>query len=184
MMTQSAIAGFTSGTWQIDPTHSSIGFSVRHLVTKFRGSFTDFSATLTTGDDVLDSTVSAEIKAASISTGNPDRDVHMHAPDFFDVENHPELTFRSTAVRYDGDDLVVTGDLTLRGVTKSVDFQVEVGGITTSPYGQTVLGIEADTTIKREEFGLEWNSALETGGVLLGSDVKIHIEAEFVLDQQ
>ncbi|MCD7100628.1 YceI family protein [Pseudoclavibacter sp. 13-3] len=183
-MTDSAIAGFTTGTWQIDSSHSSISFSVRHLVTKFRGSFTEFAATLTTGENELDSSVTAEIQAASISTGNPDRDGHLRTPDFFDAENHPELTFRSTAVTRSGDDLVVTGDLTLRGVTQSVDFSVEIGGIATSPYGQTVLGLEANTTIQREQFGLEWNSTLEAGGVLLGSDVKIHIEAEFVLDQQ
>lgn len=175
------VPGYVAGTWQLDPAHSTVSFSVRHLVTKFRGRFADVSATLTTADRVEDSAVEAQVRTASISTGNPDRDAHLRTPDFFDSEQHPEIAFVSTGVSGSGDEYQVTGDLTIRGVTRSVTLDTEIGGIATSPYGQTVLGVEAETRIRREDFGLEWNAALETGGVLLGSDVRIRIEAEFIL---
>lgn len=182
-ITAASIPGYATGTWQIDPAHSSVTFSIRHLVSKFRGQFTDFSATLTTADNPTDSSVKATIQTASISTGNPDRDGHLKTPDFFDVENNLTIEFVSTGVRVDGDDWAIDGELTLLGVTKPVTLEADFGGITTDGYGRTVAGFEAETKIKREDFGLTWNTALETGGVLLGPEVKINIEAEFTLDK-
>lgn len=172
---------FQAGTWELDPAHTEVSFSIRHLVSKVRGSFGEIAATLQGADDLLDAKVSGTVKTASVETGNDQRDGHLKSGDFFDVETFPEMTFVSTGVAQDGDDYVVTGDLTIKDVTKSVDFAVEFGGVTVSAYGQTVAGFEATAKIIREEFGLNWNAALEAGGVLAGSEVKIVVTAEFIL---
>ena len=176
------IPGYLTGTWAIDPTHSEVGFSIRHLmVSKVRGRFTTFAGTLVTADDLLASSVEATIDLASIDTGNADRDAHVRGTDFFDVDQHPTMTYRSTGVRADGDTFVVDGELTLRGVTKAVPLALELHGfLADSPFGDTRVGFTATAEIDRNEFGIEFNSTLETGGVMLGQKVQVTLEIQAV----
>lgn len=176
------IPGFVAGTWAIDAAHSEVGFSVRHMmVSKVRGKFTKFSGELTTTPDVLGSSVQAEIDLASIDTGNEMRDNHLRSVDFFDAENHPLMTYRSTGLRADGDEYVLDGELTLRGVTKSVPLTLEVNGFGGDMHGGTRTGFTATGEINRQDFGVSWNAALETGGVVLSDKIAIHLEIEAVL---
>lgn len=178
------LPGYQTGTWTIDPVHTNIAFTIRHMmVSKVRGSFEGFSGTITTTDDPAESSVKVSIDVASVSTGVADRDGHLKSNDFFDVEQFPTIEFASTGVRVADGDIVLDGELTLHGVTKPVSLDVEFGGVAKSLYGQTVLGAEATTTLKRSEFGLEYNAALETGGVLLGDDIKVNIEVEASLNE-
>ena len=169
-------------TWNIDPTHSHVGFSVRHLlISKVRGSFGAFTASIDYDPAAPQSAVArASIDTTSIDTGVGDRDGHLKSADFFDVENHPQMTFVSTAVKADGNDFTITGDLTIRGHTKSVVLQAERGGEQTDPWGNHRVAFEAKTRISRKEFGLHWNALVETGGAVVGDEVTIEIEAEFV----
>jgi polyisoprenoid-binding protein YceI len=170
------------GTFALDPAHTVVGATARHLmVSKVRGKFTDVGGTITVAEDPLDSTVDVVIKAASIDTGVADRDAHLRSADFLDVDNYPELTFRSTRVaKVEGNDLWLVGDLTIRGVTREVELEVTYEGVAKSPWGQEVIGFSATTELDREEFGMTWNAALETGGVLVGRKLKVEIEAEAV----
>jgi polyisoprenoid-binding protein YceI len=169
------------GTYQLDPSHSSVGFSVRHLmVSKTKGRFTDFAATVTIGEDPLDSSVTVDIQVGSVDTRDEARDGHLTSPDFFDVENHPTITYRSTKVTPAGRSWLVEGDLTVRGTSVSVPLTVSFEGGTVDPWGNARIGFEAHTELDREAFGLTWNQALETGGVLVGKAVKIDIEAEAI----
>ncbi|MFO7591268.1 MAG: YceI family protein [Acidimicrobiia bacterium] len=179
---QSTVPGYLAGTWAIDPTHSEVGFSIRHLmVSKVRGRFTGFTGTITTADDLVASSVEATIDLASIDTGNADRDTHVRSADFFDVEAHPTMTYRSTGVRADGDGFVVDGELTLRGVTRAVPLALEVHGfLPESPFGDTRFGFSATAEIDRRDFGIEFNSALDGGGVLLGEKVQVALEIEAI----
>ncbi len=168
-------------TWTIDGVHSSVEFAVKHMVfSTARGQFTDVKGTITLDqDDVTNSSVNVEIGAASVDTHDEGRDAHLRGPDFFDVETFPAITFTSTAVeRAGGDDLKVAGDLTIHGVTKSVVLDTEFNGQGTSPFGPQVVSYSAKTSINRKDFGLNWNAALETGGVLVSDEVKITIEVE------
>jgi polyisoprenoid-binding protein YceI len=169
-----------AGTWSIDDAHSSVGFVVRHLVAaKARGRFGEFSGTITIAERPEDSSVEVEIAAASVDTGHPDRDAHLRTPDFFDVEQFPTLTFRSTAVRAAGDErYAVDGDLTIHGVTRPVTLDLVYGGVVRDPFGNDKAIFSAETEVNREDFGLTWNQALETGGVLLGKNVRIELEVE------
>ena len=169
-----------SGTWVIDPTHTNLGFSARHaMVAKVRGNFGEFSGSFTIdGDNLAASTAEVTIQVASIDTKTADRDTHLKSPDFLDVENFPTLTFVSTAVTPKGDDVVITGDLTIHGVTKSVEIEYEFVGISQDPWGQTKIGFEGSTKISRKDFGLTWNAALETGGVLIGDEIKLNLDVE------
>ena len=169
-----------SGTWVIDPTHTNLGFSARHaMVAKVRGNFGEFSGSFTIdGDNLAASTAEVTIQVASIDTKTADRDTHLKSPDFLDVENFPTITFVSTAVTPKGDDVVITGDLTIHGVTKSVEIEYEFVGISQDPWGQTKIGFEGSTKISRKEFGLTWNAALETGGVLVGDEIRIDLDVE------
>ena len=168
-----------TGTWTIDPTHTSVGFMTRHLmVTKVRGSFKTFSGTIEVAEPIENSSVEVTIDAASIDTGTPDRDNHVRSADFLDTENHAALTFKSTAVRRVGSEFEVDGDLTIIGVTKPVTLLVEFDGEATDPWGNTKAGFTAATTINREDWGLTWNAPLEAGGVLVSKEVKIEIEAQ------
>ena len=169
-----------SGTWVIDPTHTNISFSARHaMVAKVRGSFGEYSGSFTIdGDNLAASTAELTVQAASIDTKNDDRDGHLKSADFLDVENFATLTFVSTAVASKGDDFIVTGDLTVHGVTKSVDVEYELVGISQDPWGNTRIGFEGEAKISRKEFGLIWNAALETGGVLVGDEIKISLDVE------
>jgi polyisoprenoid-binding protein YceI len=177
------IPGYTAGTWDIDPTHSEVAFTVRHLmVSKVRGRFTRFSGSFVTGADPLDSSVQATIDLGSIDTANADRDAHIRSADFFDVEQHTELTFSSTGVRQEGDHFVVDGDLSLRGVTKPVSLQLEVNGFQpTTPFGDSRVGFSATTEINRDDFGVSFNAPLEGGGFVLGQKIQIHLEVEAIL---
>jgi polyisoprenoid-binding protein YceI len=179
---QRTVPGYLTGTWAIDPTHSEVGFSIRHLmVSKVRGRFTSFAGTITTADDLVASSVEATIDLASIDTGNADRDTHVRSADFFDVEAHPTMTYRSTGVRADGDRFVVDGELTLRGVTRAVPLALEVHGfLPESPFGDTRFGFSATAEIDRRDFGIEFNSALDGGGVLLGEKVQVALEIEAI----
>lgn len=173
----------TTGTWEIDPTHSTIGFVARHaMVAKVRGGFSDFTGTLTLdGEDPAKSSADLTIVASSFSTNNPDRDAHVKSADFLDVDQFPTLTFVSKAVtQKDDDEFVVTGDLTIHGVTKPVDVKFELLGTSQDPWGGTRIGFEGKAEISRKEFGLVWNVALETGGVLVGDTIKLELDVEAV----
>ncbi|MCF4006928.1 YceI family protein [Corynebacterium uropygiale] len=167
-----------AGTWTLDAAHSEVGFVVRHaMVTKVRGHFSDVSAQITiNGEDLSSAVVEGTVATASLDTGNKDRDAHVRGEDFFDVENHPEMTFRSTSVSVNGESGTVTGDLTIKGVTKQVTFDVEVAGVAEDPFGATRMGFEASTRINRKDFGVDFQAPLKTGGVLLSEDVTIQIE--------
>ena len=182
-MTQAGpVAGYVAGTWTIDPVHSEVGFSVRHMmVSKVRGRFTKFSGELVTSDDVLGSAVTAEIDLSSIDTGAEQRDAHLRSPDFFDTDNHPLMTYKSTGIRADGDGYVLDGELTLKGITKSVSLTLEVNGFGPDAYGGTRAGFTASGEINRQDFGVTWNAAMETGGVVVADKVAIHLEIEAVL---
>lgn len=172
----------TTGTWVIDPTHTTIGFSARHaMVAKVRGNFAEFAGSFTLdGSNPAASRAELTVETASIDTRNADRDGHLKSADFLDVENFPKLTFTSTSVSGSGEKFTVTGDLTIHGVTKSVPVQFELLGVSTDPWGGIRIGFEGSTEISRKEFGLVWNAALETGGVLVGDTVKIELDVEAV----
>jgi polyisoprenoid-binding protein YceI len=180
--TLTGIPGYTVGTWTIDPAHSEVGFSVRHMmVSKVRGRFTTFSGEIVTGADPLDSSVTAEIALDSIVTGQEQRDAHIRSADFFDVENHPTMTYRSTGVRHGRDGYVVDGQLTLKGVTRDVPLALELNGFGPDPYGGTRAGFTATAEISRSDFGVSYNAAIEGGGVVVGDKVTIQLEVEAVL---
>ncbi len=180
--TSTEIPGYISGTWAIDPVHSEVSFTVRHLmVSKVRGRFTRFAGTFVTGEDPLESSVEATVELASIDTDNADRDAHIRSADFFDVERYPTLTYRSTGIRRDGDGFIVDGELSLHGVTRSVPLTLEVNGFQAStPFGDTRAGFSATAEINRNDFGIEFNAPLEGGGVVLGNKVQIALEVEAV----
>jgi len=167
-----------SGDYTIDPTHTRIGFSTRHaMVTTVRGQFTDFEgAAHVDADNPAASTVSLTIRPASISTGSADRDGHLVSADFFDVENHGEITFVSTSVERDGTEWTITGDLTIKGTTRSVTIPFEETGTAIDPFGNTRVGFEGATTINRKDWDLSWNAALETGGVLVSEKIKLELD--------
>jgi polyisoprenoid-binding protein YceI len=177
-----AIPGYVAGTWDIDATHSDISFSVRHLmVSKVRGRFNSVSGRLVTGTDLLDSSVTAEIDVNSFDTGNAQRDEHIRSADFLHAAEFPTMTYRSTAVRRDGDDLVVDGELTLHGVTRQLSLAVELTGFGPDPYGGTRLGLSATTKINRKDFGIDIELPLDGGGVVVGDTVQISVDIEAVL---
>jgi polyisoprenoid-binding protein YceI len=171
----------STGTWNIDPAHSSVSFSVRHLgVAKVRGKFGTFEGAITVADEPSASSVTATIDASSIETGVPDRDGHLKSPDFLDVATYPQITFQSTSVRSVGSDYEVVGDLTFHGTTKSVTLALEFNGVSPDPWGGTRAGFSASTEISRGEYGLSFNMALDGGGVMVGDKIKIELEIEAV----
>ncbi|MBG6107134.1 YceI family protein [Frigoribacterium sp. CG_9.8] len=173
---------YVAGTWKLDPTHSEVTFSVKHLaISKVRGSFERFTATIVTAEDPTKSTVEASIEVASVNTNQKDRDNHLRTNDFFKADEFPTITFVSTSVNRDSDDITVVGELSLRGVTKSVTLTGEFGGIVVDGYGQSKAGFSASTKINRHDFGVSWNAALEAGGFTLGDDVTINFELQFIL---
>jgi polyisoprenoid-binding protein YceI len=172
-----------AGTYELDANHKRVGFVAKHLmVSRVRGEFAEATATITVADNPLESSVTATIQAASITTGVEQRDGHLKSPDFLDVEKFPTLEYRSTGVKsLDGNEFVLSGELTIKDVTVPVDVEVEMEGFGRSPYGQDVFGFSAVAEIDREAFGMTWNVALETGGFLVGKKVKIEIEGEAIL---
>jgi polyisoprenoid-binding protein YceI len=176
------IPGYVAGTWTIDPVHSEVGFAVRHMmVSKVRGKFKTFSGELVTGDNPLDSSVTADIDLASIETGAEQRDNHIRSADFFEVETYPTMTYRSTGVRADGDNYVVDGDLTLKGVTKQVPLTLELNGFGPDPYGGTRAGFTATAEINRRDFGVNFSAPMQNGGAVVADKITIHLEIEAVL---
>jgi polyisoprenoid-binding protein YceI len=171
-----------AGHWTIDPSHSEIGFTVRHLmVSKVRGAFTGFNGTVTSADDPLASSVETTIDMASVETRDASRDAHLRSADFFDIEKYPTMTFSSTGVRADGDHYVVDGELTLHGVTRPVALALEFNGVSIDPWGGTRAGFSATTEINRRDFGIDIAMPLDGGGVVVGDKVKIQLEIEAVL---
>ncbi len=181
-MSQATVpTGILTGTYQLDPSHTSVGFSVRHMMfAKVQGAFTLQQGEVRVAEDPLQSSVTASIDARSVDTRDATRDAHLRSADFLDADTYPTLDFRSTAVRPAGDHWQVEGDLTIHGVTRPVTLEVEVTGSGTDPWGNARAGFEAHTTINRSDFGLTWNQALEAGGVLVGDKVTIDIAAEAV----
>jgi len=172
----------TAGTYELDPAHKRVGFVARHMmVSKVRGEFTDATATITVAEDPLQSSVTATIQAASITTSHAERDAHLKGGDFLDVEKYPTLTYRSTGIKsHSGNTFVLAGELTIKDVTRPVDLNVEFEGAGRSPFGTDIFGFTAKAEIDREDFGLTWNVALETGGVLVGKKITIEIEGEAI----
>lgn len=177
-MTAATTTGLAAGTWAIDPVHSSISFSVRHLVvSKVRGSFGSFSGAITVDEDGTPS-VAAEIDVASVYTGNEQREGHLKSADFFDVEQYPSAAFRSTGVRADGDNYVLDGEFTLKGVTKPVSLALEFNGVNPGMGHGEVAGFEASVVLNRKDFGINIDMPLETGGAVVGDKVTITLDIE------
>jgi polyisoprenoid-binding protein YceI len=182
MSTKTEVPGLVAGTWTIDPVHSEVGFTVRHLmISKVRGNFTKFSGVITVAENPLESTVETTIDATSIVTGDESRDGHLRSADFLEIEKYPNLEFHSTSVTPKGSDFVVVGDLALHGVTKSVELSLEFNGVNGDPWGGTRAGFTASTEISRKDFGIEFNMPLDGGGVMVGDKVQISLEIEAVL---
>ncbi|MQY05570.1 YceI family protein [Actinomadura macrotermitis] len=170
----------TPGTWNIDPTHSEVTFSVRHLMSKVRGSFTEFSGAVQVAENVAASTATAEITMASVDTRNADRDAHVRSADILDIENHPNMVFRTTGVRAEDGEYLVDGELTIRGVTRPVVLNVEFNGVGQDPWGGTRAGFSATTTISRKAYGVEFNVPLQGDKALLGDKVEVQLEIQAV----
>ena len=176
------IPGYVVGTWDIDAAHSTVGFSVRHMmVSKVRGYFRDFSGELVTAEDPTQSSVTARIDMDSIDTRQEQRDAHIRSADFFDVGNHTEMTFRSTGVRTDGADWTVVGDLTIKGITKQVELELELNGFGPDAYGGTRAGFSAKTEISRKAYGVDIDMPMDGGGVVVGDKITVELEIEAVL---
>ena len=168
------------GTWNIDATHSIVGFSVRHMmVSKVRGRFEKFDATLTVPEDPTQASIEATIDSGSINTDNSDRDAHIRSSDFFSVEDHPQFTFRSTGLEAKGEDFVLKGDLSIKGNTHPIELALEFNGATVDPYGLDRAGFAATTQISRKEFGVDIETPMDSGGVVVGDRITIQIDAEF-----
>jgi len=179
MTTTAPDTQLVAGTWTIDPSHSEVGFTVRHLVSKVRGQFETFEGTLTTGATLEETRANASIDLNSVNTRDAGRDGHLRSADFFDVENHGPMTFATTS--FNGQ--TATGELTLKGVTRTVELDVEFLGIGGDPWGGTRAGFEATTEINRKDFGVNFNGIVDGGKVLVGDKVQIHLAIEAVLDQ-
>lgn len=163
-----------AGTYTLDPSHSSVGFVARHaMVTKVRGSFNDVVSTFTIAPEISDSTATVTIQAGSIDTRSKDRDGHLVGADFFDVENFPTITFNTTSVKESADGVELTGDLKIKDVAQSVTIPFEFTGAATDPFGNQRVGFEGSVVVNRKDFGLTWNAALETGGLLVSEKVTL-----------
>ena len=177
------IPGYLVGTWDIDPIHSDVSITARHLVvSKVRGHFEDFAGAITTAENPLDSKVEATIQATSINTKQPQRDGHIRSADFLDVENHPTITFTSTGLRTAGADFELDGELTLHGVTKPVTLKLEITGFGPDGQGGQRVGIEAKTSVNRKEFDIRFNGTIEgTGGAIVSDKLDVHLAIEGIL---
>lgn len=178
------MAELTAGTWNFDPAHSEITFTVRHAgISKVRGSFAAVDAQLQVAENISNSTVTATAQVDSITTGNADRDGHLKSADFFDAENHPTITFTSTSFELDGEELTLAGDLTIKGETRPVTFTGEFAGAVVDAFGATRAGASVSTTISRKDFGITWNAAIEAGGVLVSDKVTLTLDVAFTAPQ-
>ena len=176
-----SLADLTPGVWNVDPAHSGLNFTVKHLmVSKVRGRFQSFSGTIIIDEGPVKSSVNATAQVSSIDTNDNARDEHLRTSDFFDAEKFPTIELRSTKVEKKGDDYVLHGDFTIKDVTKSVAFDLEFEGVGKDPWGNVKAGFSASTEINRKDFGLEYNAVLETGGVLIGEKVKIELDIQAV----
>jgi len=179
--TETTVPGYESGTWNIDPIHSEVGFSVRHMmVSKVRGRFTAFSGQIITADDPTKSSATAEIDLSSINTGQEQRDAHIKSADFFEVETYPTMTYKSTGVRVEDGEYILDGDLTLKGITKSVPLHLELNGFGPDPYGGVRAGFTATGEINRSDFNVSFNAPLQNGGVVVGEKITLQLEIEAV----
>ncbi len=184
-LTETQLPTTVAGTWEIDPVHSSVSFIVRHMmVSKVRGRFDTFSGQIVTASEPLQSSASASIDLASINTGNEQRDNHVRSADFFEVEKHPTMTYRSTGIRRDGAGYQVDGELSLHGVTRPVRLEVEVNGFGPDPFGGTRAGFSATGEINRKDFGIDFSMPLDGGGVVVGDKIQLALEIEAVLTPQ
>jgi polyisoprenoid-binding protein YceI len=182
--TSTQLPGYVVGTWDIDPVHSDVSFTVRHMmVSKVRGRLGAFGGEIVTAPRFTDSTVTASVDATSVDTGNSQRDGHIRTADFFEVETHPTWTFRSTAIRGAGDEYTLDGELTIKGVTRPVTFALEVNGFGPDAYGGTRAGFSATTTINRSDFGVDIAMPLDGGGVVVSEKVQVALEIQAVLRQ-
>lgn len=174
--------GAFAAEFKVDTAHTNVGFRVAHLVVaKTTGSFNEFDASFSYDpEDMSSFSLTATIQTASVDTNNGRRDNHLRSPDFLDAASHPTITFASTGLRMDADGLVVIGDLTIRGVTRSIEMPVTVVGPVAGPRGAVVVGIEGRAEIDRHDFGVSWNNTLDNGGLIVGAEVRIEIDAEFI----
>ena len=180
--TPTYVPELVAGTWAIDPSHSDVSFTVRHMmVSKVRGHFSKFEGAITVADDQLASSVSASIDVTSVDTRDEARDNHLRSADFFDAENFPTIDFRSTGVRPAGDGYVVSGELTIHGVSRPVDLVLEFNGVSPDPWGGTRAGFSARTDISRKDFAIDLQMPLDGGGVVIGDKIQIALEVEAVL---
>ncbi|HUY85787.1 MAG TPA: YceI family protein [Acidimicrobiales bacterium] len=176
------IPGYIPGKWELDPVHTDISFTVRHMmVSKVRGHFTDFDGTIVTADNPLESSVQVNVRLNSINTANEDRDNHLRSADFFEIEKFPTMSFTSTGVRAVGSDFELDGELSLHGVTKPIVLKLEVNGFSKDPYGGTRSGFSASGEISRKDFDIVFNMPIDGGGVVVGEKVSIHLEVEAIL---
>lgn len=178
---ETAIPGYEAATWNIDPVHSEVGFSVRHMmVSKVRGRFTSFSGQIVTAEDPLKSTVTAEIDLKSISTGQEQRDEHIRSADFFEVETYPTMTYKAAGLRVVDGDYVLDGELTLKGVTRSVPLRLEINGFGPDAYGGVRAGFTATGELNRRDFNVNFSAPLQNGGVVVADKIELHLEIEAV----
>jgi polyisoprenoid-binding protein YceI len=176
------IPGYLAGVWDIDPVHTDVSFTVRHMmVSKVRGHFDRFTGEIVTGTTVEDSSVTATVELDSINTGSEGRDAHIRSADFFEVETYPTMSYRSTGIRRDGADYVVDGELSLHGVTRSVPLALEFNGFSRDPYGGIRSGFTATATINRNDFGVDIKMPMDGGGAVVGDKIQINLEVEAVL---
>jgi polyisoprenoid-binding protein YceI len=180
--TATAIPGYVAGTWTIDPVHSEIGFSARHMmVSKVRGKFGNFSGQIVTAEDPFKSSATAEIDLKSITTGNDQRDEHLRSADFFEVESYPTMAYRSTSARFEDGNYILDGELTLKGITRNVPLVLELNGFGPDPYGGTRAGFTASGELNRRDFNVNFSAPMQNGGVVVSDKISLHLEIEAVL---
>ncbi len=181
-MERTNVDSLVKSNWKVDTTHSKIGFSARHMViSEVEGQFKDFEINVDAGEDFNDSEVEVKIKAASIDTGNTDRDNHLKSPDFFDAVNHPEIRFVSSEIeKKDDEEFKLKGDLTIRGVTKPIELDVTFGGKVKDPWGNERVGFQVEGKINRFDYDLTWNNLIETGGAVVGKNIKLVCQVELI----
>jgi polyisoprenoid-binding protein YceI len=179
--TTSTIPGLVAGTYAVDAAHSEIGFTVRHLMTKVRGSFKEFAGEIVVKDTLEASTATVTVDLSSVDTRNEQRDGHLRSGDFFDVEKSPKMSFTSTGLRANGDDYVLAGELAIKDVSRPIELAVEFLGVEQNAYGQTIIGFEAGASISRKDWGIDFNVPLEGGKLLVGDKVDIHLDVQAAL---